>query len=260
MCLFDAFTENEDSIKLFYDMDQKGILDLYYQGSVHVPIPEKIDEAINTVRVWQKKYTSEHVHINTIKLFVDGTNEMGDCCSLRPFSNDPAETNKGAVYLSEEQLQSIMVKLNNEGIDLHLHVICDGAFRLVLNALERAQSICGDAWNIHVTAAHCELIDPVITLDPEKYPGSVRPPETARLTLEELLRGYTINNAVRMRLQDKMGSLEKSKLANFMILNKDIFTVPAAEISSVTAECTYFEGKERRMKSTLSVGRESEHW
>lgn len=339
MCLFDAFTENEDSIKLFYDMDQKGVLDIYYEGSVHVPAPEKIDEAINTVKSWQERYKSEHVHINTIKIFVDGTNEMGDCCSLRPFSNDPTGINKGAAYLSEEQLQNIMVKLNHEDIDLHLHVICDGAFRLVLNALESAQNVCGDTWKIHVTAAHCELvnpedknrvaklglyidwsthwsggyfgeaaktylgedrwntmydfkeiiadganvgfssdvftyqeamranpffgmqvamtrIDPVITLDPEKYPGSVRPPESARLTLEELIRGYTINNAVRMRLENKMGSLEKGKLANFIILDQDIFNVPAAKISSVTAECAYFEGKERRVKSTLSVGRD----
>lgn len=339
MCLFDAFTENEGSIKLFHDMDQQERLDLYYEGSVHVPDPEKIDDAINRLKDWQKKYTTEHVHINTIKIFVDGTNEMGDCCSLRPFSNDPEGKNKGAAYLSEEQLQTIMVKLNDEGIDLHLHVICDGAFRLVLNALESARSICADTWKIHVTAAHCELIDPadrsraaklgiyidwsthwsggyfgeaaktylgedrwntmydfkeiiadganvgfssdvftyqeamranpffgmqvamtrvdpVITLDPAKYPGSVRPPEAAKLTLEELIKGYTINNAVRLRLEEKMGSLEQGKLANFMILNKDIFKVPAEELSSVTAECTYFEGEERRIKSTLSVARD----
>lgn len=339
MCLFDAFTENEDSMKLFYDMDQQGRLDMYYEGSIHVPVPEKIDEAIATVKDWQKKYTSQHVHINTIKIFVDGTNEMGDCCSLRPFSNDPQRANKGASYISEEELKNIMVKLNDAGIDLHLHVICDGAFRLVLNALEGAKNICGDGWKIHVTAAHCELthpddrdrvaklglymdwsthwsggyfgeaaktylgedrwntmydfkkviadgtnvgfssdvftyqeamradpffgmqvamtrVDPIITLDPQRYPGSVRPPESAKLTLEELIKGYTINNAVRMRLADKMGSLEKGKLANFMILNKDIFQVPAEEISSVTAECTYFEGRERKIKSTLSVGRD----
>ena len=51
-------------------------------------------------------------------------------------------------------------------------------------------------------------VDPVITLDPAKYPGSVRPPEAAKLTLEELIKGYTINNAVRLRLEEKMGSLE----------------------------------------------------
>ena len=98
-------------------------------------------------------------------------------------------------------------------------------------------------------------IDPLLPLDPDKYPGSVRQPEGAKYNLEELLRGYTMNNAVRMRLQDKMGSLEAGKLANFMILNKDIFNVPAEEMLTVDAECTYFDGVERKIKSELTITR-----
>lgn len=98
-------------------------------------------------------------------------------------------------------------------------------------------------------------VDPVMPLDPDRYPGSVRQPEGAKYTLEQLLQGYTRNNAVRMRLFDKMGSIEKGKLANLIVLEKDIFTVPAEEVSSIKPECTYFEGKERRIKSDLTVKR-----
>ena len=98
-------------------------------------------------------------------------------------------------------------------------------------------------------------VDPVMPLDPERYPGSVRPPEAAKYTLEELLKGYTMNNAIRMRMEDKMGSLEVGKLANFIILNKDIFNVPGEEMLSVDADITYFDGQPRKITSDMTITR-----
>ena len=81
----------------------------------------------------------------------------------------------------------------------------------------------------------------------------MREPETAKYTLEQLLKGYTINNAVRMRLEDKTGSLEAGKYANFIVLAKDIFNTSPEDVGTVTAECTYFEGEKRNIVSTLNA-------
>ena len=83
----------------------------------------------------------------------------------------------------------------------------------------------------------------------------MRPPASAKLPLTDLLRGYTYNNAYRMRLLDRMGTIEPGKLANLVVLNRDIFETPAEEIASVDAEFVVYAGVERRVKSELDVQR-----
>lgn len=326
VALMDAYTENEEAIKMFYEMDKAGRLDMFYEGTSIMGRYEDLDEAIERVYDWQRKYTSEHVHINTIKFFMDGTNEMGDSASLEPMKNDPSGKNFGNANITEEHLTDVLVRLNKEGIDLHVHVVCDRGFRICCNAVENARKICGDDWSIYVTLAHCELMHPddmkrvaslgifldwsphwsggyfgeaaieylglerwktmydftkVINsggivgfssdvfsymeagranpyigiqtaatrvdlespLDPKRYPGSVRPPEEAKLSVEQLVTGYTYNNAYRMRLLDKIGSIEEGKFANIVVLNKDIFSIALTEIHTIDPEIVMFEGK-----------------
>jgi len=335
MCMMDGFTEGDISMKLFHDLDKAGKLGMYYEGASNCANADDIENAIAQLKDWREKYTTEHVSINTVKIFVDGTNELGDCLSLVPMKNGSC----GEANLYKDDLVKVMVRLNEEGIDLHLHIICDGAFRNVVDALEEARSICGDDWRIFITGTHCELtdpadkvraaklgmfidwsthwtggyfgeaaqefhgmerwntmydfreftenggllgfssdvfsyqeavranpffgmqtamtkVDPLMPLDPEKYPGSVRPPADAKYTLEELIKGYTMNNAIRMRMDEKMGSLEEGKLANFIILNKDIFSVPAEEMMYVDADVTYFDGQPRKITSDMTIERE----
>ena len=44
-----------------------------------------------------------------------------------------------------------------------------------------------------------------------------------RLTLSELIEGYTINNAYEFQMEDKIGSIEKGKLADFVIFEDNLF-------------------------------------
>lgn len=326
ICLMDGFTENENAMKLFSDLDKAGKLNMYYQGTSMMGNFGELDEAIARVRDWQEKYTTEHVSINTVKFFIDGTNEMGDSASLEPLKNDPSGENYGFMNTNEEELTQTMVRLNEEKIDLHLHIVCDRAFRTCCNAVEKARKICGDNWSIYVTFAHCELIHPddmkrvaklgifidwtthwaggyfgeaaieylgrerwntmydftsIIAdggmvgyssdvfsyseahranpyigiqtsvtrvdieepLDPARHHGSVRPPESAKLPVEELIKGYTYNNAFRMRMQEKIGSIETGKRANLVVLDKNIFEISPEEIHTIKPESVMFEGK-----------------
>ena len=336
-CMMDALTTGEDSMEYFYQKDRKGELGMYYDATSILTAPDKIDEAIATARDWQEKYGGEHIRCNTIKFFIDGTNELGDCLSLEPFANDPTGTYCGNSYASEDEMVQVMLKINDAGMDFHVHTICDGAFRLMCNAYERAKAQRPDSWQMYLTLAHCELIDPAemkrvcdlgifidwsthwsggyfgevareylgdrwyrmydftkiiagggivgyssdvftyqeairanpfigmqtamtrvdmfLPLDPEKYPGSVRPPETAKLPLTDLIRGYTYNNALRMRLLDRMGTIEAGKLANLVVLNRDIFETPAEEIAKVDADLVIYEGQARKISSSLTVER-----
>lgn len=326
ICLMDGFTESEKAMKLFYDLDKAGKLNMYYQGASIMGNFGELEAAIERVHDWKAKYTTDHVSINTIKCFVDGTNEMGDSASLEPLKNDPTGENYGFINITEEELTETMVRLNKEKIDLHLHIVCDRAFRTCCNAVEAARKICGEEWCIYVTFTHCELIHPddmervaklgifidwtthwaggyfgeaaieylgkerwdtmydftriiadggivghssdvfsymeanranpymgiqtsatrvdlEVPLDPERYLGSIRPPESAKLTVAQMIKGYTYNNAYRMRILEKTGTIEPGKKANMVVLDKNIFDIPLEEIHTINPEIVMFEGK-----------------
>lgn len=64
------------------------------------------------------------------------------------------------------------------------------------------------------------------------------------ISLEEAIRAYTMNGAYTMRQENKVGSLEVGKLADFVILDRDIFTISTAQISQTRVLRTIFNGKE----------------
>jgi predicted amidohydrolase YtcJ len=67
-------------------------------------------------------------------------------------------------------------------------------------------------------------------------------PEEA-LTREQAIRFYTANNAHLMFLEDQIGTLEPGKLADFIILDRDLLTCPQDEIRTARPLATYLNGK-----------------
>jgi len=62
------------------------------------------------------------------------------------------------------------------------------------------------------------------------------------LTREQAIRFYTINNAFLTFEEPHKGSLEPGKLADFVILDRDILTCPVDEIKDINVEATYLGG------------------
>ncbi len=85
-------------------------------------------------------------------------------------------------------------------------------------------------------------VDPEYPLDHERYPGSVRPSPAARLAPELLLKGYTIDAARQLRLDDRVGSLEVGKLANLTVLGGDPLQTDASVLAEIPVEAVFFEG------------------
>jgi predicted amidohydrolase YtcJ len=76
----------------------------------------------------------------------------------------------------------------------------------------------------------------------ETAAGGVQGPEH-RTTREEALSIYTTGSA-SMAFEEKVkGSLEVGKLADFVILERDILTVPEGEIKDVTVWKTMLGGR-----------------
>ena len=63
-----------------------------------------------------------------------------------------------------------------------------------------------------------------------------------RLTREEALRGFTLDAAWSLFLDQEVGSLETGKRADLVVFARDIMTVPAAEIPRVEVDMTVVDG------------------
>ena len=64
-----------------------------------------------------------------------------------------------------------------------------------------------------------------------------------QLTRAEALRTFTRGNAWFLRMEDKIGSLEVGKLADLVVLDRDYFTVPEADIKKVRSVLTVVDGR-----------------
>ena len=68
-------------------------------------------------------------------------------------------------------------------------------------------------------------------------------PYEEKLSVEDGIRSYTINNAYQMHMEDKLGSIEAGKYADLVILEKNIFDIPVSEIHKVKVCETIMDGK-----------------
>ncbi len=64
-----------------------------------------------------------------------------------------------------------------------------------------------------------------------------------RITVMEALRLYTVNSAYQSFDEDHLGSIEEGKLADFVILGKNILTTPKEEIKDISIDATIVGGR-----------------
>jgi predicted amidohydrolase YtcJ len=80
-----------------------------------------------------------------------------------------------------------------------------------------------------------------ITRQPNRYDGQMHPEEA--LSREQAIRFYTTNNAYILFLDNVAGSLEVGKLADMIVLDRDLLTCPVDEIKSARVLRTYLAGR-----------------
>jgi predicted amidohydrolase YtcJ len=82
----------------------------------------------------------------------------------------------------------------------------------------------------------------VTRVDPHSNQGKPFLPGE-RITLEQAIAAYTINAAYLNHLDETTGSIEAGKYADLVVLDRDLFEIPASEISDVKLQATLFEGE-----------------
>jgi len=80
-----------------------------------------------------------------------------------------------------------------------------------------------------------------ITRKAKGYEGRLHPEEA--LSREQAIRFYTRNNAYLLFREHEVGSLEPGKLADFIVLDRDLLTCPEDQIRDARVLQTYLGGK-----------------
>jgi predicted amidohydrolase YtcJ len=270
----------------------------------------QVDELVETARAIHEPL----LRADAVKIFADGVIEAQTAALLEPYVGfDHA----GTLNFDPEALEQLVVRIDREGLQVHVHAIGDRAIRASLDALEAARARNGVRDSRH-QMAHIQLFDPadiprfrelgvvanfqplwayadsyiteltVPVLGPERsrwlYPirslvasGAVvvagsdwsvssmnpldaievaitrRPvgdsesssflPEE-RVDLPTMLAAYTINGAYAHDEERRTGSIEIGKAADLIVLDRNLFEVPEAEIHGVNVLWTLLEGRE----------------
>ena len=316
---FDAYIESDQQMESIHQLEADGKLNMYYDLSVKLGSYDELDDAIARVQRLDKEYGSDHVRMDTIKIFYDGTNELGTSALVDGTEQDPSY--HGELFMDYDQTKETIRKCNKAGVDVHFHLVGDLAFRYICNAVEEITSEDG-ALGIQVEMCHCEYINPadrerpaelgiiinwtpqwsggyfgeaartylgddrfddmyqfnptiasgaIVTFGSDIYSwgeeqranpyygmqtamtrvdidmplssnNGLRLPESAKLSLEDLLRGYTINAAKQLRFDDVTGSIEVGKGANFNVYAENLFDVEPTKFKDVMPEAVVFEG------------------
>lgn len=78
--------------------------------------------------------------------------------------------------------------------------------------------------------------------NPGEPEAPVQPRETERLDVESLVRGFTIDAAYQMHMEDEIGSIEVGKKADLVILDQNIFEIDAYDIHKTEVVMTMMDG------------------
>ena len=126
---YSSYFFNDNFYKAAQQMDQEGnmhfVLGTSWELDSWMDVDKTLDKAAAT-----KKYESEHIKTNWLKLFMDGTVESGTGF-VEPLYPDG---HQGIPNWSEEELTDITRKANAKGITMHVHVMGNKGVTRIVNA------------------------------------------------------------------------------------------------------------------------------
>jgi predicted amidohydrolase YtcJ len=73
--------------------------------------------------------------------------------------------------------------------------------------------------------------------------ADVMPPDAERITLDQALLAQTLAGAHVLHMEDRIGSLKAGKLADLVVLEKDLHAVPPEAVSQVRVQLTMMNGR-----------------
>lgn len=141
----------------------------------------------------------------------------------------------------------LLEKANKLGIALAVHSqsMMSSSTRNAppLGSIQRS----GVLWGLGSDAAVVAPYNPFLTLGwavtGQNIAGGTGWNTNQRISRKEALIAHTISNAKLLFMEDKIGSLEVGKLADLVVLDRDIMSIPETEIATISPVMTMTSGK-----------------
>ena len=316
---------HERTYNVLKKMDEKGELPIIIDGSYSVYEPKQLNGLMDVLKHYKEEFNTEHLKFNTLKIMLDGTLCIHTASMVEPYT----DTNTiGGCLFDKDQIAKLLIELNENGFNLHVHTVAEGAVRTILDGVEIAKKELGENFNIKVTCAHIEIMsdadlnrfaelgvianftpwwhggtcvsgghkkaiellgkeradkmyrsktvydtgaivsfssdniifhfdiwspylgmavgmtrlileEDVIEDENEPYYPSV----SECMNIEEMIIGYTINNAKQLSIDEFKGSIEVGKDADYLIFNQNLLTTEPLELIHIKPEEVFFKGK-----------------
>jgi hypothetical protein len=153
------------------------------------------------------------------------------------------------VHHVPEVTADLLTRLKNLGCGVQM-----GAFRWVTSSDPKV--VAGPPFRtildhgiqagIHGDGAHIAPLNPWLHIHYavtglNSFGDQVNPGQ--HLTRDEALRTFTRHNAWFLRMDDTLGTIEAGRLADLVVLDRDYFRVPDAEIRQIRAALTVVDGR-----------------
>ncbi len=261
-------------------------------------------------------FADDKYALRAVKLYSDGALGSRGAALLAPYSDAPQT--KGLLFVSNQEMQSMVAKAASHGYQVNVHAIGDAGNLQVINSLaalkgkdsasvlrhriEHAQVLqlsdiprlktshiipsmqpthatsdmnmaedrvgkerlkgayawrtflkqgsriaCGSDFPIESPNPFWGIYSAVSRQDFDQKPEGGWHPEQA-MTRLEAFRCFTLDAAYAARQENILGSLEKGKWADFIVIDQDIFTVPVKQIYQTQVLQTWQAGKQVYVK------------
>lgn len=156
--VFDAgnFGLDEEVYAALSRLDKEGRLPIRYHGVYTLFLPDDYAGAIDELKRLGDTYNTDNLRIDTLKVFFDGVLETRTAAVSSDYLDTPGNSGEG--LLSREQLHQLILKLDAEGLNLHVHGVGDRAITTVLDAVQDAHESLQRAPRIRIAITHLEKV------------------------------------------------------------------------------------------------------
>ena len=137
--------------------DREGVLPLRYHGSYTLFLPDDLPNAVAELKRMREAYGSDRVRIDTLKVFLDGVIETRTADMSEDYLDTPG--NSGRSLLNQAQLRQLILDLNAEALDMHVHTVGNRSIEMTLNAVEEARKSLPEPLETRVTLCHLEVMN-----------------------------------------------------------------------------------------------------
>jgi hypothetical protein len=126
-----------EDLDLYDEMRRRGDLTVRMRIAYFLDPPALRPSDLEAIESARKKYSSEWLSADAVKLRLDGVIESHTAAMLEPYSDDPSL--KGKPFWDPANYDAAVAELDERGLQLFTHAIGDYAVRMALDAYENAE-------------------------------------------------------------------------------------------------------------------------